>query len=73
MKIKIPVLALIFAGWSLAVSSQVITTDPVFTLASAPVVITFHADAGDMGMKDYTGDDVYAHTGVITNLSSALS
>ncbi len=73
MKIKIPVLVLIFAGWSLAVSSQVITTDPVFTLASAPVVITFHADAGDMGMKDYTGDDVYAHTGVITNLSSSQS
>lgn len=73
MKIKIPVLVLIFAGWSLAVSSQVITTDPVFALASAPVVITFHADRGDMGMKDYTGDDVYAHTGVITNLSSGQS
>jgi hypothetical protein len=26
-----------------------------------------------MGMKDYTGDDVYAHTGVITNLSSGQS
>lgn len=73
MKIKIPVLVLIFAGWSLAVSSQVITTDPVFAPASAPVVITFHADRGDMGMKDYTGDDVYAHTGVITNLSSGQS
>ncbi len=73
MKIKIPALVLIFAGWSMAVSSQVITTDPVFALASAPVVITFHADRGDIGMKDYTGDDVYAHTGVITNLSSSQS
>lgn len=73
MKIKSPVLLLLFAGWSLAVSSQVVTTNPVFALASGPVVITFHADRGDMGMKDYTGDDVYAHTGVITNLSSGQS
>jgi len=26
-----------------------------------------------MGLKDYAGDDVYAHTGVITNLSSGPS
>lgn len=73
MKIKIPALVLIFAGWNLAASAQVVTTDPVFPVASGPVVITFHADKGDMGMKDYTGDDVYAHTGLITSLSSGPS
>lgn len=73
MKIKIPVLVLILAGWSLAASSQVVTADPYFPVASGPVVITFHADKGDMGMKDYTGDDVYAHTGLITSLSSGPS
>ena len=73
MKIKIPVLVLIFAGWSLATPAQVVTTDPVFPVASGPVVITFHADKGDMGLKDYTGDDVYAYTGLITNLSTGPS
>ena len=33
-----------------------------------PVTITFHADRGDQGLSGYAGD-VYAHTGVITNLS----
>lgn len=69
MKHKLPVLILILAGFSLAASAQVITADPVFPVSSGPVVITFHADQGNMGMKDYAGDDVYAHTGVITNLS----
>ncbi len=70
MKLKYPVLILILAGWCLASQAQVVTTDPVFPLASGPVVITFHADRGDMGMKDYTGDDVYAYTGLITSLST---
>ncbi len=73
MKVKLPVLIMIFAGWSLGAAAQVVTTDPVFPLASGPVVITFHSDQGNMGLKDYAGDDVYAHTGVITNLSSSNS
>ncbi|MFZ2341339.1 MAG: alpha-amylase family glycosyl hydrolase [Bacteroidales bacterium] len=69
MKLKLPVLAIIIAGWNLNISAQVITTEPVFPVDSDPVVITFHADRGDMGLKDYTGDDVYAYTGVITDQS----
>ncbi len=70
MKAKLPILTMILAGWSLAASAQVVTADPVFPVASGPVVITFHADKGDMGLKDYTGDDVYAYTGVITDQSN---
>ena len=70
MKLKLPVLIMILAGWSLSAAAQVVTTDPIFPVASGPVVITFHADKGDMGMKDYTGEDVYAYTGLITNLST---
>ncbi|MRR19585.1 T9SS type A sorting domain-containing protein, partial [bacterium] len=61
------------AGWSMSLTGQVIVTNPVFPVSSGPVVITFNADKGDMGLKDYTGDDVYAHTGVITNLSTGPS
>ena len=70
MKVKLLLLVFIIAGFSLSASAQVITADPVFPLASGPVVITFNADRGDMGLKDYPGDDVYAYTGVITDQSS---
>ena len=64
------ILILALAAWGLTLSAQVIVTNPVFPVSSGPVVITFNADKGDMGLKDYAGDDVYAHTGVITNLSA---
>ncbi len=70
MKVKLQLLVLIFTGFSLSSTAQVISSDPVFPLASDPVVITFHADRGDMGLKDYPGDDVYAYTGVITDQSN---
>ncbi len=73
MKAKLPTLVFIIAALSLAAQAQVVTTDPVFPTSAGQVTITFHADKGDMGMKDYSGDDVYAHTGVITNLSSGPS
>ncbi|MCK7537395.1 MAG: hypothetical protein MZV63_43780 [Marinilabiliales bacterium] len=66
-------LILALAAWGLTLSAQVIVTNPVFPVSSGPVVITFNADKGDMGLKDYAGDDVYAHTGVITNLSTGTS
>jgi 1,4-alpha-glucan branching enzyme len=51
-----------------APASQVIKWTPsIFTDADA-VTITFDATQGDAGLKGYTGD-VYAHTGVLTNLS----
>ncbi len=44
---------------------QIIECSPEFpNIKSQNVVITFHADQGNAGLKDFTGD-VYAHTGVI--------
>ena len=74
MKRKLAILILIIAGWNLASHAQVVTADPVFPVASGSVVITFHADQGDMGLKDYTGTSkIYAHTGVITDQSTSGS
>jgi len=51
--------------------AQVITTDPaVVTENTKNLTITFHADWGNHGMAGLDGTmKVYAHTGVITNLS----
>jgi len=49
--------------------AQVVTTVPDFPTVQDSVVIIFHADKGDGGLAGYTGD-VYAHTGLITSLSS---
>ncbi|MBN1144537.1 MAG: T9SS type A sorting domain-containing protein [Bacteroidales bacterium] len=53
--------------------SQVVTTDPVLPSDELPVTITFYSDEGNKGLMDYAGDDVYAHTGVITDSSTSLS
>ena len=58
---------LVLAG--LTVKAQVVTCDPAFPTANDSVTITFHADQGDKGLMNYTGTDVYAWTGVLTNLS----
>jgi hypothetical protein len=74
MKRKLATLILILGGWNLASYAQVVTADPVFPVASGSVVITFHADQGDMGLKDYSGTSkIYAHTGVITDKSTGGS
>ncbi len=57
---------------TLLVRSQVVTTLPAAFIESDLVTLTFDATQGDAGLKDYTGD-VYAHIGVITNLSSSNS
>lgn len=64
---RIALLILITAATAPAVA-QVVTTTPVIVTESNPVTVFFHADEGDRGLVGYTGD-VYAHTGVITNLS----
>jgi glycosidase len=48
----------------------VVTNNPAFPLDGGSVVITFDATRGNGGLAGYTGD-VYAHTGVITNLSTS--
>jgi len=51
---------------------QVVTSNPPMPTANDLTVITFHADRGNQGLMGYTGN-VYAHTGVITNLSPGPS
>lgn len=66
--------AILLSSWllaaSAAVSAQVIESSPSpLQQSSKNVVITFHADKGNAGLKGVT-KDVYAHTGVITNKSN---
>jgi glycosidase len=51
--------------------SQVVTTDPGLPLDNHPVTVFFHADRGNKGLMNYSGTDVYAHTGVITDKSTS--
>jgi 1,4-alpha-glucan branching enzyme len=53
----------------LSLLGQVVTTQPLFPVEGKQVVITFDATKGSGGLQNYTGD-VYAHTGVITDLSN---
>ncbi len=70
---KTRTITVLFLLLNFAVSKgQVVTCNPVFPLTSESVVITFNADQGNMGLKDYTGD-IYAHTGVITDQSTSGS
>ncbi|MDO9512474.1 MAG: alpha-amylase family glycosyl hydrolase [Bacteroidales bacterium] len=50
--------------------AQVITTNPVIPIINQAVEIIFDASQGNQGLMGYTGD-VYAHTGVITNVSTS--
>jgi 1,4-alpha-glucan branching enzyme len=62
--------------WSLFANtsgiSQLITTSPAVPIDNQPVIITFDATLGDKGLMGYTGD-LYAHMGVLTNLSASGS
>ncbi|MFB9864816.1 DUF4961 domain-containing protein [Rufibacter immobilis] len=55
-----------------AVQAQVVTVSPAFPVQNEPVTITFDATKGSGGLANATGD-VYAHTGVLTNLSTSDS
>ena len=52
--------------------AQLIVTEPLFPTDNQPVEVIFNAQEGSGGLAGYTGD-VYAHTGVITNLSGGPS
>jgi glycosidase len=62
-------LGLIFVGFHL--SAQV-TCTPVFPNTDDDVTIVFHADQGNAALAGFSGP-IYAHTGVITNLSQSPS
>jgi glycosidase len=53
---------------SINLFAQVVTTNLQYPTENDSIIIYFDATQGTGGLKDFTGD-VYAHTGVITNLS----
>ncbi len=66
-------LSLLFIAVSLlTVQSQVITATPAFPTDQDMVTIVFNAQLGSGGLAG-TSDDVYAHTGVITDASTSPS
>ncbi len=66
-------LILLFIAISVQFSfSQVVQLQPTFATENDSIVVYFDATKGDAGLKGFTGD-VYAHTGVITNLSTSNS
>ncbi|GAT63695.1 Por secretion system C-terminal sorting domain-containing protein [Paludibacter jiangxiensis] len=56
-----------------SIAGQVVTTNPVLVTKDAGVIsVIFDAAQGSAGLKDDAGP-IYAHTGVITNLSTSSS
>jgi len=51
------------------VNAQIVTTNPAFVTDSISAEIIF--DAAGTGLNNYTGTDIYAHTGVITSKSTS--
>jgi hypothetical protein len=65
-------LILAFVILSLKGFTQVVTWNPAFPVANDSVEVTFNAAQGNAALANLTGD-VYAHTGVLTNLSTSGS
>lgn len=53
------------------VQAQIITTNPTFLTDDVAAEIIF--DASTTALNNYTGGDVYAHTGVVTDKSTSTS
>ncbi len=53
-------------------ANSVVESRPVVPTISDSIVIVFHADRGNQGLKDNSGD-IWAHTGVITSASASGS
>lgn len=70
MLLRIHLIFLLLAIYQLSFAQ--VTANPALPIENLPVTITFDATQGTAGLKDYTGD-VYAHMGVITNLSTSPS
>ncbi len=62
------ILFTLLSCWTLL--AQVVTTEPAYATENDAIVVFFHADQGDQGLMGYTKDDVYAHTGVVTDQSN---
>ena len=53
-------------------AQDIVTTNLQYPTQNDSIIIYFDATKGNAGLKDFTGD-IYAHTGVITNLSTSGS
>ena len=54
-------------------SAQIITSEPEIATQNDSIILYYDATEGDQGLMGYSGNDVYAHTGVITNYSVGLT
>ncbi|NOZ46127.1 MAG: T9SS type A sorting domain-containing protein [Chlorobi bacterium] len=70
MKTKLSLTGMLLILFNYLAISQVVTTIPAFPSDGDEVTVIFDATQGNAGLAGFTGD-VYAHTGVITNLSSS--
>lgn len=62
-------LSLIIFFLTINLTAQVVVSNPEFATESDSIIITFDAAQGDQGLMGYTGD-VFAHTGVNTNIAN---
>ena len=65
-------LLLLVLAINIGANAQIIVSNPDFPIAGDAVVITYNTAEGNKGLDGFTGD-IYAHTGVITNLSTSPS
>lgn len=72
MNKKIISLLIVILVYFSVINAQLVTTDPSVPTDTNPVTIYFDASQGSQGLMNYSGD-IYAHAGVITNLSSSGS
>ncbi len=72
MKKKTAVCLFLLLTSRIYLPAQVITTQPVYPIDTDSVTVFFDATQGNAGLKD-VNPPIYAHTGVITNLSTSGS
>lgn len=63
------ILSFLATQWT---SAQVVTSEPEFPVPDDSVTVFFHSDRGNQELMDYS-DDIWAHTGVITEESTSGS
>ncbi len=61
---RFTILLLFFAAFVQISFAQIITSTPAYPTENDSIVIYFDATKGNAGLKGYTGDDVYAYTGI---------
>lgn len=66
-------LALLILTLGLATKAQIIVTNPAIVTNdyNGIVEVIYDASKGNAGLKDFTGTEIYAHTGVITTASTS--